>query len=275
MSRRIIVVGSGGFIGSRLCAELSKRKIQHWEVDLGIYTRLLDWEGDVTTMDPKEFKDAVVIYLACFHRDPAVLRIGLDGAYTKLMVHTPVEIAERCFSLIYVSSMLAITDQDSLYASVKRYAERKLCDRALILRPGTVWGGLSPDLPNRTSTALNYALTRGKFEGDHWTFFTTHMTLLLEQLMFHAQFLADEERAPTRHHQNSGEIRNIVDLSTPLTSDDVRALIDGNFHDAPMQSLFNLEYSRIRVTHPGLDLELDLEEDVRAEKRLLEYWEGK
>ncbi|MEE8522175.1 MAG: hypothetical protein V3S83_12515 [Gemmatimonadota bacterium] len=265
--REILIVGAGGYIGSRLLHKLRTEGIEPQTQDRNIYGRNDDLgvgTGDTADSCTEHFRDAVVVYLASFHREPKDFTPKDVAAYKKLMVELPCKIADVAAHTVYVSSMRSITDSESLYGKMKLMAERNLISRrATIVRPGTVWGSLDPRLPSRCNTALNFALTRRRFEGDHWQAFTTHMDLLVRYLsgVSHRNACGTTPMAPI------GEIHNITDLPVPLESDGLRALLDGKaVPNTPMVQTFARELERTE------HLKLDLDEDVRAQVRLRQYY---
>lgn len=263
--RDVILVGGGGYIGSRLQLRLDAAEIPYENIDLGIFGKA---GGRCVGALPMEHgAGAVVVWLASFHREPVGKEVDPQwaAAYHELMVEHPVRWSGPAFHLVYISSMRALTDRGSLYGRTKARAERRLvhhCDNFSVLRFGTVWGGWREGLPYRPSTALNYALTRGVFTGSHWSAFTTQMDLAVDFLAAHIEEIATET-ADT--HVNTSAVTNVVDTTIPLVAEDVRGLLAGKF---PIQHL-QADFSRERRRTP---MGIDLTEDVRAAEKLAAYY---
>lgn len=273
--REIIVIGAGGYIGSRLMDRFAEHNVD-WVrgFDLGIFGVKKQAKNtvikDVADMSGTVFNNAVVVYLASFHREPdgCASKETWRSAYGGLMVAQPGAIAHLAHQLIYVSSMRAITDRDSLYGETKARAERVLVrnPKARIFRFGTVWGGHSKSLPNRPNTAINFALTRRFFHGDHWTAFTTHISDVVETLYDATIQAASPGVSPDG--TVSADITNVIDLPVPLTSHDVRLLLTGQHHNQMLQSEFRKEILAI----PRRLSQKTLTEDTTAGARLQQYY---
>jgi len=269
--RDIVVVGAAGYIGARLLEHFSRNAVDWYTgFDLGIFGQAKmpkqTYVKDVADIPASAFKDKVVIYLASFHREPdgTAHREAWRQAYDKLMVREPARIARACHQLIYVSSMRAITDRVSLYGETKARAEKVLLDipNTRQVRFGTIWGDLNKRLPNRPNTAVNYALTRGQFSGDHWEAFTTHIDDAIDWLSDTALVASSPSCPPD---PIISDIVNIVDLPVPLTADDMRSLLKQQHKNRALQQQFICERSPTSTA-------LDLREDQKAARCLQDYY---
>jgi len=266
--RDILVVGSGGYIGSRYMEYLMQRGVDWMQgIDLNIYANC---DGavvkDVADLPAEFFRDKVVIYFAGFHREPddMVDPVAWEQAYRDLMIRVPVRIASTCSHMIYISSMRAITDS-GLYGRTKARAERALCrfSNTTCVRFGTIWGDLRADsfFPNRPNTAVNYALTRKQFKGDHWTAFTTHMHKAITFLYERTMELTDPNKTPAGVCYSGGTIENVVDINRPLVAREIRMLLHNSHKYAPLQRAFLRERCTLK----------DLTQDTDAAERLYIY----
>lgn len=260
--RPIVVVGHKGYIGRHLMAELNRRGC-HWVsgIDADLYG---DAKGKTIEQHypTDEFKDKVVVYLAGFHREPEGVEGNLawEQAYLGSMVVTPGVIANKCHSLIYTSSMRALTDP-GLYGSTKAKAERHLHTKGNVIqfRFGTVWGGAGKERVFRSNTAVNYALTRGKFTGNHWAAFTTHIAdavnAIADQAMCASDCVFSRGNVPA-------DIHNVTDTPHALIAHDLRQLLKGTYRGNCLQSMFHAERRRCmrNVT--------DYTQEARAEANL-------
>lgn len=235
-----LIVGAAGYIGSRLVEDLRFRGQRPRTLDLDIYgcaKALRVRVGDAADLRPNQLRREVVVYLPAFSTTE---RTDLQARvqYRNLMVDIPLKIAEHCRHLIYVSSMRAVGGE-GLYAETKRHAEIELLSFPVtIIRPGTVWGTLKAGWPNRTDTAVNYALTRGKFEGHEWRSYTTHLPKLVREIVRSIGMRPESE------------IRNVTDRGK-ISAQGVRALLCGEFPDRDLQWAFAAESALCA----GLDLE--------------------
>lgn len=233
----VILVGGAGYIGSALQPELDKMKISYEVIDIGAYGNV-DNPQDVESVDPTIFKGKVVVWLASFHTAPE----DADGewwmSYGKLMVGGPIDAAlemnyEAGGRLIYVSSMRALTHPTNLYGRMKARAENGLASDpgVRVLRFGTVYGIHDP-ATFRDETAVNHALYRGEFTGDHWSAFVTALPDAVEALA-----CAIEDALEGRV---LGEVLNVTDLESPLTADDLRRNLNGRFYETEKEDVENL-----------------------------------
>ena len=231
---KILIVGAGGYVGSRLFQHLQ----QTWPakdlatLDLNIYgmNEELGVETGDIVKNMKLAKGSTVIYLPSFHRAPEHATQDTLYAYRELMKHIPCQLASIADRFIYVSSMRAITDRN-LYGRIKLEAERVLiCHRNThIIRPGTLWGGLSSTLPNRLTTALNFALYHEKFKGLSWQGFTTYLP---EFLAFVGKVILEPELP---------SVLQVLDQPLPLAAHEVRELLAGKNHWKQLQMRFTKE----------------------------------
>lgn len=260
----ILIIGAGGYIGSRVLGHMRRLGLDVETLDLNTYGYNDDYQiktGDAADLDLNSLRGKVVLYLPSFHQEPPDYDIADADAYFELMSRIPQALAQSAAHLVYVSSMRALTNAGSLYADTKLNTERLLLgERATIVRPGTAWGGLRKDLPNRCNTAINYALTRRAFSGDHWRGYTTNIFDLISLLCTCIQDVA-------AHPEFSlSQTINITDTPVPLVADDVRDLLEGMFYDGPTQRAFT---SELNITE---QVSLDFDEDVRAQQRLRTYY---
>jgi len=254
--RPILILGGLGYIGSRLCQALSDCEVQ--VVDADIYGAGL---GPLYEELPTSaFRGKVVVNLASFHReaDNLVNRGTWARQYMELLVHEPLALSECAHKLVNVSSMRSLEDQ-SLYGLSKRAAEQKMCAMSNVqhVRLGTVWGGFEDDLPNRFSTAVNFALSRGYFEGDTYASHVTHMDRVI-------LFLETYVRAHATHNETifDGTTVNILDSNTKLTAKAIRLLLRGRHDDPDLQLLFDKERGAFNDLQDP-----DLLQDVHAQER--------
>lgn len=273
-TRKIIVVGAAGYIGSRLMTRFKKEKIDWVQgYDLGIFGSMSIPEDvmirDIEDVSGTDLKDSVVIYLASFHREPdntKHIEVWRE-AYDHLMRELPVQLAGMCHHLIYVSSMRALTDRSSLYGEVKARAERDLIAKHNVsqLRFGTVWGDFSRAWANRPNTAINYAITRRSFTGDHWEAFTTEMDLALGAIMHRAICISKAEGSLAGTF--GGVIENVTDTDVPLCADEVRDLLAGRHPNKNLQLRFKAARKQMPIFSKAA-----LQQDVNAAEKLYTYY---
>jgi nucleoside-diphosphate-sugar epimerase len=274
--REIIVIGAGGYIGSRLMDHFSMHNVDWVQgFDLGIFGKeKMDNVSRTVIKDVRDipfstYNHAVVVYLASFHREPdgCAQKEDWRNAYAELMVGFPLQIAKVAHQIIYTSSMRALTDTVSLYGETKARAERFLVTRpaARLFRFGTVWGDFSDRLPNRPNTALNFALSRGKFTGDTWSAFTTHIGDAVEILYKAAMVAATPGLSPIGVAR--ADIANIVDMPVPLTAGEVRELLLGQHPSPVLQTQFRME----RLAYMPRTEEALREDAIAAENLQLYY----
>jgi nucleoside-diphosphate-sugar epimerase len=129
-----------------------------------------------------------VVYLASFHEFSGYESLGTTDkrfwyeAAKRIMVDIPKQITDAGRrDMIYISSMRALTHRTHFYGSLKALAERELFQRrnVQILRFGTVWGGMDPDLYNRTITVPNNWAVRGILPDENWkAYITPHVDVV-------------------------------------------------------------------------------------------------
>jgi nucleoside-diphosphate-sugar epimerase len=274
--REIIVIGAGGYIGSRLMDHFSMHNVDWVQgFDLGIFgKKKMDniphtVIKDVRDLPASTYRGVVVVYLASFHREPAgcANKEEWRSAYAELMVSMPLMIAKYAHQIIYVSSMRALTDTVSLYGETKARAERFLLRKpsARLFRFGTVWGNFSDRLPNRPNTALNFALSRGKFTGDTWSAFTTHIGDAVEILYKAAMVAATPGLSPLGIA--NADITNIIDMPVPLAAEEIRELLRGKHPNNVLQTQFRME----RLAYTPRTEEALREDAIAAENLQLYY----
>lgn len=230
----IYLLGGGGYIGGHLEYALDRKGFKTSVVDLDIYNL---GRRAKRNLHGRAFKGTVV-YLASFHREPPNLKNleRWEAAYNHLMVDEPLRIAKGCKKFIYLSSTRAMDGDNSLYAATKQKAEAALkhLPNTWVVRPGTVWGACIAGTAARPNTAVNFAITRGEFEGDHWRHYTLHLPTLLKFLM---EILTTDMVRPG--------VWSITD-SGPLVADDLRELLAGTHRDKELQALFTWERQTFR-----------------------------
>jgi hypothetical protein len=226
VSDDVVMIGSEGYLGTAMRALVPRF---NWGFEC-IDQKL---GHDITTMDPAQFKDRTVLYLASYHECALEEEAANESAYYELMVKAPVAIAQHARSLVYVSSMRAITDRHRLYGYTKAEAERQLVRTrsAKVIRIGTIWGGFGR-MKVPTHTAINYAISSGQFLGDHWESFTTNLDTLTWEL----------ERLLMRPEPHCV----VTDTFAMVTANDVRALLAGKSKFGSMQAHFNIERDRAK-----------------------------
>lgn len=256
---KFLLVGGNGYLGSRLREMLPSSETQ--VIDLNIYKNCKGGKR-LEDLTYEHYKNAVVVWLASFHREPDNLKdiSQWAGAYDAVMRLFPSHAARYCKRLIYLSSMRAISDSNSLYGSIKRNAEEVLLsqhDNISVLRFGTVWGGARPGKPFRPNTAINYSITREKFTGNHWSAHITHIDKALDSIHAHvtSAYRGDDRFVNT--------VSNILDLPRKINADEVRALLNGTF-GGELQRLYNNE----RRIYVRIEDQLDIEQEARATKAL-------
>lgn len=226
---RLNIIGSEGYLGTVLKA-VFPQEIPRRDFDLTL-------GHDVRKLNPLEFAGEAVLYLASYH-ETSDDSAENEARYRELMVDTPLAIAQYAEYFFYVSSMRALTDRHRLYGRTKLEAERALLvstQGRTILRIGTLWGGF--DVPDRSKfpeSSMNFALKYGKFEGNHWESFTTH---IVEACEFIGTTLID---AVTRYRPTR-RVVTLTDTMTLMTADEVRALLDGRHPDGHLQTKFHYE----------------------------------
>lgn len=211
---KILLIGGAGYIGSRLRRALEMLNHDVAIVDPEILTGKPDPIEDVRELVPSQGELAdVTVWLASIHdvsedEAPEWGRIAHE-----LMVRLPQDwntaVQARGKRFIYFSSMRAATHKNRLYGWMKALAESVLRG-ATILRPGTVWGGLAPSLPNRTHTLLNRMLVQPQWRPEPHTdpFFTCNM----KRVVHAVTELIEEPR-----HAWSGLTIPLVDQKSPIT----------------------------------------------------------
>jgi len=254
----ILILGGLGYIGSRLGNALKSRGLDIEIIDMDIYGQGngLMYEELPTSI----FRDKVIVNLASFHREAADA-VNLDNwarQYGALMIEEPEALSECAHKLIQVSSMRSLYDK-SIYGRSKSLCEQKLSSMPNVqhVRFGTVWGGFSDNMPNRFSTAVNFALSRGYFEGSEWAAPVTHMDKVIMSLETYV--LAHAKYKETIF---DGTVVNVVDNHEPMTSDELRSLLRYRHDDENLQELFDKE----RMAFHALQ-DPDLRQDEFAQHR--------
>lgn len=192
MGRKVYLVGGGGYVGSRLDKEL---KTLGWEtniIDLGLFGRKDFMPQDVLTV-PVPDDGWPVVWLASVH--DATVRpweVEWSEIARKIMVHAPLAWVEN-HPMVYVSSMRAVTGTHRMYGAIKRLAEIRLLEEGAccaIVRPGTVWGGFDPELPNRTMTAINKYIITGEISPEYscWTINMSDLVARIVSLLHRKDF---------------------------------------------------------------------------------------
>lgn len=254
MRMKYVIVGGDGYIGSRLKRLFDPSTVR--VVDLDIYAR--GKRQDIADFGAADFSNTCMIWLASFHREPDnhLDREAWKEAYYQLMVRYPLWFASNCRRFVYASSMRALTDQESIYGRIKKLAEKDLTKyNATILRFGTVWGGLDRKLPNRCNTAMNYAITRGKFTGNHWTGHLTHMSKAIDAL---------HVAAITAGDRWTGATMNVMDRGELFEAEDIRAFLRKRGPNDKMQTAFDIE----RLYYKANRSAIEIDEERAAAKRL-------
>jgi len=211
MSKRVVVIGGSGYIGSRLIERLEKEGIRYLNIDPQILQGNEIRDRDVRSLDPRKILtgDDIVVWLASLHECPQEDNYRWGNIYHELMVRVPERWCYLNNPFIYVSSMRALGGL-TLYSYAKREAERRLVSHSnvRIVRFGTVWGNLRTDMVNRIHTAPNQILL-GKVKHTNYPFYTTSMNRALHTLIYFV----------ISFQQPAGEVLNIVDAGGPYTTE--------------------------------------------------------
>jgi nucleoside-diphosphate-sugar epimerase len=185
--KSVTLVGGAGYIGQRLARYLS---------DHGWYVRIVD----PCIVDPEAprrlegvanigeaLPEGPIVYLASLHDFPGFddmplyERVEWQQVGRRLMVDEPARLAKTGREVIYISSMRALTHPNTFYGRLKGLAEKRLFQmpNVAIRRFGTVFGGLTPVLYNRTITVPNNWLVRGELPDENWKAYVTCMHQVL------------------------------------------------------------------------------------------------
>lgn len=217
----VILVGGHGYLGSRVRVALEADGAHPLVVDPGILQKVDDCSQDVLKMPYHyhEVEGDVVVWLASIHEVPESSRLVWQDIAYDLMVKTPMEWAAAVGTaggrFIYISSTRAGTHPDGLYGWNKRRFELLTAgdDHVTVIRPGTIWGGLSETLPNRTQTVINKMLTSDWLPEPLWEpFFTCHIDIIVN--IIQALLVAPD-------HRDAGLIRTATDTFIPITGADL------------------------------------------------------
>lgn len=260
-STEVVLVGGMGYLGTRFSTDLLLQQGKAaTSVDLNIYDPKTPGHS-VESFDPRSFEDRTVIWLASFHRErpgeennPAVV-----DAYQELLVTQPLRAASYAKRFIYVSSMRSF--EGGLYGTMKRKAEHALLPfkNAASVRFGTVWGGLSRQLPNRTRTAINHALLHQSFEGDTWRAHHTYISQASDILIR----MADMKLL-------GGSVVNTC-FPEKLSARELRELLKGSHRDERLQALFSKEMDFLNERNARETI-LAQAQDLKVESRLRSHY---
>ena len=190
------IIGANGYIGQRLLERVSTGIEAVHAIDACILAppRPGITQARVEDIDVPAHQD--VIWLASFHDSPQLEKLTIGERLEwvqvarKIMVELPLKWARRARTFTYVSSMRALTHPDTFYGALKRRAEQTLLDGATnvrIVRFGTVYGGLSPSLYNRTITVPNRWLVHRVLPNEGWKAYVTSMNQALVALRYDSE----------------------------------------------------------------------------------------
>ena len=161
---KYLLVGGAGYVGARLYKRLCANPENTVEVlDPGLlWPKHVEYPHpvrDVRGSDPNIAQGYdCVIWLATIHDVPPEEAGAWFRVTRELMVDLPRRWEKNAHRFVYFSSMRAETHPKTLYGRRKKAFEDHALSNTLCIRPGTVWGGYHPDLPNRNHTALNRAV---------------------------------------------------------------------------------------------------------------------
>ena len=185
------IIGANGYIGQRLTEKIREYGVSVHAIDACILAELRPGVVKARVEDIEVPKGEDVIWLASFHDSPQLEKLTIGERLEwvqvarKIMVELPLKWARWARTFTYVSSMRVLTHPDTFYGALKRRAEATLLDGATnvrIVRFGTVYGDLRPDLYNRTITVPNNWLCRGVLPDSGWKAYVTNMIHALSEL---------------------------------------------------------------------------------------------
>lgn len=219
----VIVVGSDGYIGSRLCPALRQFGYDVDAIDCGVYSNVpAAYKRDVRELDPPG-DGRPVVWLATIHREPE----GFDSLPVEGQRKWLVALEDIAFTqlerwiraghpLVFPSSMQVMELMGpSRYGLAKRMVEsRWVAQRGVqIVRFGTVWGGFNTEGPIRAETAINSALL-GRTLTDNYLAFTTHIDRAVTAILclLPRQFL--------------GTVENVLDSEDPVTGPEINEIVE-------------------------------------------------
>lgn len=207
----ILLIGGAGYIGSRLSAALEE--LGHKTIILD--ANLLSGGGgqDVRTAPVEVAPYDAIVWLASIHDMSGQEEEWQSIAY-QLMVSKPLEwataAAAQYVPFLYFSSTRAGTHPDSQYGWNKARFESIRPRGTTVVRPGTVWGMLDMELPNRTHTIVNRMIVDSAWmpSPGNQPFFTCAMRWLIPRVV---SLIVNPD------HVMRGLILPVTDQERPIT----------------------------------------------------------
>lgn len=256
MKRPVTLIGGAGYIGQRLAPFLANRGWSVSVIDPCFLTDDIPNMGEgvvVQNVDVRKLlagswrPSSPVIYLAGFHDYPGFYELDMDGrrqwqeAAREIMVDIPLRLLDHT-RVIYLSSMRALTHPNTFYGNLKRIAEQRLFPRASIIRLGTVWGALEPELYNRTITVPNNWAIRRDLPDENWEAYISpmHMVLgIIESVLDHDPPVVMNAASPTRPCK-AEDLRHLVPALERRAAEELQerephpALLTAAYYNLPL-----------------------------------------